>query len=142
MKRTFQIAALLFFINSALYPQTTEDDFTRSVTDTSKIKSTPQTIQQIQIRYDEFELYRSFKNLKMQIPLDGDPNTIWLRTSLSISNEDFLSNDLSPHFLEPLQQKYYRDSKLNLLRYALGMAQAGAVGYLAYKHIKKYGFLK
>jgi hypothetical protein len=29
-----------------------------------------------------------------------------------------------------------------MVRYVLGMAQAGAVGYMAYRHIKKYGFWK
>ena len=42
----------------------------------------------------------------------------------------------------PLYQKYLEDSKFNPFKYALGMMQVGAVGYLAYKHIKKYGFLK
>jgi len=42
----------------------------------------------------------------------------------------------------PLYQKYREDSKFNPFRYALGMVQTGAVGYLAYKHLKKYGFFR
>lgn len=97
---------------------------------------------QIQNKFDEFELHREFKEMKLSIPIDGDPQTVWLRTMFAISNSENVNKDLSQHFLYPLERQFLENSKFNLVRYALGMIQVGAVGYLAYKHIKKYGFLK
>lgn len=96
----------------------------------------------MQIKFDEFELYREFKDMKTSIPIDVDPKTVWLRTSLVISTSDKMNQKFSPHFLSPLQKQYLEDSKFDPIKSILGMAQVGAVGYLAYKHIKKYGFLK
>lgn len=96
----------------------------------------------MQIKFDEFELQREFKEMKMSVPIDGDPQTVWLRTSLAIASTENSNQNFSPHFLAPLEKQYLQDSKFDPLKYALGMVQAGAVGYLAYKHIKKYGFLK
>jgi hypothetical protein len=59
-----------------------------------------------------------------------------------ISKSEKNNQEFSPHFLSPLERKYHEDSKFNPIKYVLGAAQVGAVGYLAYKHIKKYGFLK
>ena len=84
----------------------------------------------------------NLNNMKMSVPIDGDPQTVWLRTSLALSKTEITDQKFSPHFLSPLEKQYLEDSKFNPIRYALGMVQAGAVGYLAYKHIKKYGFLK
>lgn len=142
MNKLFQIIILIIFLTPLLFTQTDENYKSNTDKDSVKIKSTQKNIEQMLARFDEFELYRSLNNYKMQIPLDEDTNTVWLRTSIIISEEGFSDNKFSPHFLAPLEQKYYRDSKFNLIRYALGMAQAGAVGYLAYKHIKKYGLFK
>ncbi|RPI65266.1 MAG: hypothetical protein EHM44_01055 [Ignavibacteriales bacterium] len=97
---------------------------------------------EIQIKFDEFELHREFNNMKMDVQIDGDPQTVWLRTSLALSNTENSGKHFSQHFLSPLEKQYLENSKFDPVRYALGMVQAGAVGYLAYKHIKKYGFLK
>lgn len=96
----------------------------------------------MQIKFDEFELHRQFNNMKMNVPIDGDPQTVWLRTSLAISNTENNGQNFSPHFLSQLEKQYLENTKFNPIKYALGMVQAGAVSYLAYKHIKKYGFLK
>jgi len=87
-------------------------------------------------------LHREFNSIKMNIPIDGDPQTVWLRTSLAISTSENINTEFSPHFLSPFQKQYLEDSKFDPIKSILGMAQVGAVGYLAYKHIKKYGFLK
>ena len=44
--------------------------------------------------------------------------------------------------LGPLYNNYLESQKLATLKAILGSVQVGAVAYLAYKHIKKYGFLK
>jgi len=95
-----------------------------------------------QIKFDEFEIYRDLNSMKMNIDIDGDPNTLWLRTHLAVSNTNNVNTEFNPNFLSPLERKFKEDSKFDPVRYVLGAAQVGAVGYLAYKHIKKYGFLK
>jgi hypothetical protein len=50
--------------------------------------------------------------------------------------------DINTHFTSPLYQQYLRDSEFDMVRYVLGALQAGAVGYMAYRYIKKYGFWK
>jgi hypothetical protein len=96
----------------------------------------------MQIMFDDFELLREFNLMKHNISIDADPQTIWLRTSIAVSNPEHVNQNITSHFLSPLQKKYYEDSKFDPIKTILGAAQVGAVGYLAYKHIKKYGFLK
>jgi len=94
---------------------------------------------------DDLDFFLDLKSLDKTFLLNTDPNTKWLWTSYAISNSSqatFQSNENFDDMTRPLYQKYIEDSKFNPFRYALGMMQVGAVGYLAYKHIKKYGFLK
>ncbi len=75
---------------------------------------------------------------------DDNPSTIWLKTKLLLSNYQ-LSPDkkkFETHFTSPLYRQYLKDSEFNMVRYVLGMAQASAVAYMAYRHIRKYGFWK
>ncbi len=94
---------------------------------------------------DDLDFYLDLQNLNKSFLLNTDPSTQWLWTSYAISNsvqEKFQSDINFDNMTLPLYQKYLEDSRLNPFKYALGMMQVGAVGYLAYKHIKKYGFLK
>jgi len=94
---------------------------------------------------DELDFFLDLKSLDKTFLLNTDSNTKWLWTSYAISNSSqatFQSNENFDDMTRPLYQKYLEDSKFNPFKYALGMMQVGAVGYLAYKHIKKYGFLK
>ena len=79
-----------------------------------------------------------------EVVFDKNQSTVWLRTELLISNksEVFCSNEINTHFTSPLYQKYLKDSEFDMFRYILGAAQASAVAYMAYRHIKKYGFWK
>ena len=142
MKSIVKILSFLFLLAFVSFAQQTDNTKIISAHDSLKIKINANPLINIQVKFDEFELQREFKNMKMNVPIDGDPNTVWLRTSLAISNTDNADQNFSPHFLSPLEKQYLEDSKFNPFRYALGMVQVGAVGYLAYKHIKKYGFLK
>ena len=141
MKSTIKICLLLFLLSSAGYSQLDEAKYIYN-NDSLKIKIDSNPLIHMQIKFDEFELHREFNNMKINVPIDGDPNTVWLRTSLAILNTDNADQNFSPHFFSPLERQYLENSKFNPIRYALGMVQVGAVGYLAYKHIKKYGFLK
>jgi hypothetical protein len=82
-------------------------------------------------------------NIPDDILFDDNPSTVWLRTELLIMNNSQSDlGDINTHFTSPLYQQYLRDSEFDMVRYVLGAVQAGAVGYMAYRHIKKYGFWK
>jgi len=92
---------------------------------------------------DDLDFYLDLHNLDKTLHLNADPNTRWLWTYYAISSQAAFQSNLNfDEMTLPLYKKYLEDSKFNPFRYALGMMQVGAVGYLAYKHIKKYGFLK
>ena len=72
----------------------------------------------------------------------NDSSTIWMRTRMAIMNRGFGAEENPVNvsgMLHPYLNFYNESKNISLLRKVLGMAQLGAVGYLAYKHIKKYG---
>lgn len=74
-----------------------------------------------------------------------DSSSIWMQTRLqlgSIINQDQFQNNFQTSILNTLRQQYAATQDLKLLKQILGTVQVGAVGYLAYLHLKKYGFLK
>lgn len=78
-----------------------------------------------------------------EILFEDNPSTIWLRTEILISYDSQLGNgEINTFFTAPLYQQYLRDSEFDMVRYILGTVQTGAVAYMAYRHIKKYGFWK
>ena len=91
----------------------------------------------------DFELYRSLYFSDNKVPGNVDSNSIWLWTSVSLSQQNshhFLSTGESPHMLSNFHDMYIEKSRFNIVRSVLGAVQVGAVGFLAYKSIKKYGF--
>lgn len=97
----------------------------------------------------QYELNKIFSDpitnhLPIDILFDDNPSTIWLRTELLVSNRSIMidENEINTHFTSSLYQKHLKDSEFDMVRYVLGMAQLSAVAYLAYRHIKKYGFWK
>lgn len=113
--------------------------------DTIRTNSIPSdALEHIQFRLDEFDFYREMFKLNSQILLNKDPNTLRLRTEMIIRQSvknNYNAEDDNFHFLSPLYNKYLEESKFNPVRYVLGLAQLSAAGYLAYRHIKKYGFI-
>jgi len=97
---------------------------------------------------NDFELYFSLRNIQNNIndiPVNNNPKTIGLWTSFAVSKScmgEAMSGETKSFMLTPLNIKYREDSKFNSIRYILGIAQTAAVGYMAYVHLKKYGFLK
>jgi len=97
--------------------------------------------------YDDYDLYLLFDFLiaeSEQLP-EGDISNLRLRTELALSYPtafDARSTDELNHLMLPFYKQYLENSKIDPIRYVLGMAQAAAVGYMAYRHIKKYGFWK
>jgi hypothetical protein len=99
----------------------------------------------IEFQYNIDEIFSKpiAPNIPDAILFDDNPSTVWLRTELLIMNNSQSDlGDINTHFTSPLYQQYLRDSEFDMVRYVLGAVQAGAVGYMAYRHIKKYGFWK
>ena len=99
----------------------------------------------IQSMFYQFQLNHDIETRYLNSMLNNDANTIWLWTSYKLSADNFngkFSDNTPKNILSPLYQQYLEESKFNPVRYILGMAQIGAAGYLAYRHIKKYGFAK
>ena len=122
----------------------TDEDYTNSLSDsTFRYQG---IIPPVEFQYNLNEIFS--KPISNQIPedvlFDDNPSTVLLRTQLLISNNaaQFGYDEINTHFTSPLYQQYLRDSEFDMFRYILGVAQASAVGYMAYKHIKKYGFWK
>jgi hypothetical protein len=122
----------------------TDEDYTNSLSDsTFRYQG---IIPPVEFQYNLNEIFS--KPISNQVPedvlFDDNPSTIWLRTQLLISNNAALSgsSEVNTHFTSPLYHQYLRDSEFDMVRYVLGVAQASAVGYMAYRHIKKYGFWK
>jgi hypothetical protein len=97
--------------------------------------------------YDDYDLYLPFDFSlaeSEQLP-DGNISNLQLRTEFALSYTTAFSTsstDEMNHLMLPFYKQYLENSKIDPIRYVLGMAQAAAVGYLAYRHIKKYGFWK
>jgi len=75
----------------------------------------------------------------------NDSSSVWMRTRMmigAIGSQENLFDNSSSNLLGPLYNNYLETQKLATLKAILGSVQVGAVAYLAYKHIKKYGFLK
>lgn len=94
-----------------------------------------------------YELDLKFKYWQQQSSFltEGNKSNLWLRTEMALSSPGgFTPDDLITNgdFSAPLYERYQENQKFNPLFYVLGMAQTAAVGYMAYQHIKKYGFFK
>ncbi|MBI2418961.1 MAG: hypothetical protein HYV28_13885 [Ignavibacteriales bacterium] len=91
-------------------------------------------IEQLSLFYPEKDLlFNPLYNSRSQFLFDvsGENNAVcFINNRLSMSN-DFLSPSLNA----------YRESQRNMgYKYILGVMEGAAVGYLAYEHIRKYGF--
>ncbi len=79
----------------------------------------------------------------MKRSLLDNPSLNSLRMSVEIGNDkDRISDNWESSVLNPLHQMYIDKQSMSFFRQVLCTIQLGAVGYLAYKHLKKYGFLK
>ena len=97
--------------------------------------------------YDDFEFYFpfNFTVTESEQLIEGDLSTLQLRTELALSYPSAFKTDpfeASDHLMLPYYKQYLENSKIDPIRYVLGLAQTAAVGYMAYRHIKKYGFWK
>jgi hypothetical protein len=137
MRQCF-LLLLIFLAAQLVYAQeTTKDNGIKLDSDNAIIK--------LQTSLNEFDIYRELNYMRMNLSTNDDPNTIWMWTKLSITANESSNNysgESPGSMLEPLHQQFLENSRLNPVRYVLGIAQTAAVGYLAYQHIKKYGLFK
>jgi hypothetical protein len=143
MNRELKYFFLLYLISGIATAQTDEGFLNRFSDSTFRYQG---IVPPVEFQYDLNEFFST--PLSQQIPqdilFDDNPSTVWLRTQLLISNNasQFGYDEINTHFTSPLYQQYLKDSEFDMFRYVLGIAQASAVGYMAYRHIKKYGFWK
>jgi hypothetical protein len=138
MKLHSQIFFFFFLLSTLAWSQVDKSD---SIPEIYSFDS----LLKLQARFEEFDMYRELNYMRMDLRANNDSNTIWMWTKLSIANSgrvDFHPGETPGSMIEPLRQQFIENSKLNPVRYVLGMAQTAAVGYLAYQHIKKYGLFK
>jgi hypothetical protein len=105
--------------------------------------SIPPEIQEYQ--FNELDLSNNLYKLSLFNNINSDSSAVWMKTRLMIgafSGQSFNSESISSNMLSPVYNCYLESQKLALLKSILGAVQMGAVGYLAYKHLRKYGFLK
>lgn len=139
MKYLFKIFILfIVFYSAQLFAQIEKDSLSLNT------KTAIDYIQNYQVN-DNFNSFRinpetMFININSQEIIPG--SMIWTGTRMSISGGSLpygVGMDAKSDFLQPYYNFYLESKNISLLRKVLGIAQLGAVGYLAYKHIKKYG---
>ena len=95
----------------------------------------------------ESQLNFALFELKILLELNGNKSSSKSLNNLGydriFGNDSFNKNDLPfDDITLPLSIKYQNSQKNLGLTYMLGLVQGAAAGYLAYQHIKKFGFLK
>ena len=144
-----KIKLILFYIlllTIEIFSQSVNEDIVLSTTQDSILKFmgiNPQL--NIPVQVFEYDLKFKFWRQQSSMLADGNESNLWLRTEMALTHSGGLNaNDLITveNFSEPLYKRYLENQKINPLYYVLGMAQTAAVGYMAYRHIKKYGFFK
>lgn len=139
MNKIFSILICLILISQNCFGQEKTNDTTKQTISQYEKSS------EIQTQFYKFKLNYELNNAGFNKNLTNNPNTIWLWTSYSLSSNNFsktFSDHTPSNILSPLYLQYMEESKFDPVRYVLKMAEFGAVGYLAYRHIKKYGFWK
>jgi len=132
-----------FFVATSLYAQKGEKNSVQLTDSSHRYQG---IVPPVEYQYDMNEFYIAplFNHIPDEILFDENSSTVWLRTELLLSNKNLLmeNGEVKTHFTLPLYQQYLKDSEFDMVRYILGTVQTGAVAYMAYRHIKKYGFWK
>lgn len=97
------------------------------------------------INFDDSYFSNELTRLRFNSKLLRDSSSIWLSTRMQLNEmiyRETAVGNLQSNILNPLSQQYSATQSMKLFRSIAGAVSVGAVGYLAYKHLKKYGFLK
>jgi hypothetical protein len=144
MTKLLFVISIFILLTGQIFAQA-DDIFVPSVTDTVVRYQGINPL--MKYYFDDYDLYLPFEFSiaeSEQLP-EGNIANLQLRTELALSYPTVFStssNDEINHFMLPFYNRYLENSKVDPVRYVLGLAQAAAVGYMAYHHIQKYGFWK
>lgn len=143
MKFLFKVSLCFFLFAASLLAQETEKYSIESSDSSHRYQGIIPPVE-YQYNLEEFFIEPLFNQIPDEILFEDNPSNIWLRTELLISynNLQTENGEINTHFTSTLYQQYLRDSEFNMVSYVLGIAQTSAVAYMAYRHIKKYGFWK
>jgi len=115
-------------------------------TDSLKNHDTPLNFSNYFYNQSSYTLkFDNLTSLKLNSGFLNDSSSIWILTRMQLAgiiNQDEIQNNLQMNILNPLLEKYTDLQSMKEWKYILGAVQLSAVGYLAYLHLKKYGFLK
>lgn len=99
----------------------------------------------LEYQLSEFEFLDNSNRFFLNPSLLNDTTSLWIKTRIQLGafsnrsiNQSYSASDL----LNPLYQKYLDSQGMRTINSILGSVSVGATAYLAYKHLKKYGFLK
>lgn len=134
--KKYLILLLLFFSHAAA--QTT------AISDTTKAFKLEIPKEVLDYQLNQMFFSNEMYSLPLYTAFIDDTSSVWIRTRMQLGSfhEQNSSNQLQFSILNPLYQNYAKSQSMKTWKMILGSVQAGAVGYLAYKHLKKYGFLK
>ncbi len=144
MTKLISIITIFILLPAYIFAQS-EDIIVPSVTDTIFRYQGINPIMNYHL--DDYELYLPFDFSiaeSEQLP-EGDISNLRLRTELVLSYPTAFSTssiDEMNHLMLPFYNSYLESTKIDPIRYVLGLVQTAAVGYMAYRHIKRYGFWK
>ena len=142
-QKIFFITAVIIFLAGKIYSQQQDSASAEYNKPTFFNSETLPSV--INVDYDEFEIILNLSLLKSGIFISDKQFNSSRLTSfglLSDINSFDEMNELQINFTNPLMFQYQKDQKISGIRFFLGAMQTAAVGYLAYKHIRKYGLFK
>lgn len=99
----------------------------------------------LEYQLSEFEFLDNSNRFFLNTSLLNDTTSLWIKTRIQLgafSNRSINQSNSASDLLNPLYQKYLDSQGMRTINSILGSVSVGATAYLAYKHLKKYGFLK
>jgi hypothetical protein len=134
MKIPVTLVIIFFILSFSVYGQ--EKDSLKYVSPFLNLQG------DIEIAAPEYNLQNPLEFDEL-LPGSVDSNSVWLWTSYSISKPGrgtYLPGAPEPHMLANYHDMIVENSKFNMVKTVIGLAQAGFVGYLAVKSVQKHGF--
>jgi hypothetical protein len=143
MKQAFKIICILIFLLAVNIKA--QSAVNRNLSDTLKTSIEPFLNDELNRNLSNpNSLNKDFTNFQTR-NLSLDTSSIWLQARMQVGetvNDDQIKSNFNLSVLNPLRQQLSDIESMKVMKYILTTVQVGAVGYLAYQHIKKYGFLK
>lgn len=135
------ITILVFLFCTSLYSQQhIKETPLETLTVSDSVKENIEKLNSFKLRFHTFRRRYFSDDLKFNEPIL--PYSTWMLSRTSFSSKDNYAPLLQQSdMIRSYKMLYGVDDDVKYLNMILGMAQTATVGVLAYKHIKKYGFL-